>query len=118
MTEVAVEPGAGIGFGGTNARIAACEGGDITGFELVVTPTEPGEFFDWMARKLLDASHDGSQWLVAGFPGPVSPDGNGVGPLTNVSGMREERYDLRKQLADADPEVGARVGSGFRIARG
>ena len=113
MTEVAVEPGICIGFGGTNARMAGCENSDITGFESIVTPTEPGEFFGWMARSLLDASHAGRQWLVAGFPGPVSPDGNTVGPLTNVSGMREERYDLRERLVAADPAVERVLEEGF-----
>jgi predicted NBD/HSP70 family sugar kinase len=95
--------------------MAGCENGDITGFESVVTPTEPEEFFDWMARKLLDASHEGRQWLVTGFPGPVSPDGNEVGPLVNVAGMREERYDLRERLTDADPEVERVLDQGFTL---
>lgn len=115
MAEVPVEPGVSIGFGGTNARVAGCEGGDITGFESVTTPTEPDEFFSWMAQQLLDASHDGRQWLVAGFPGPVSQDGNRVGPLVNVSGMREQRYNLREQLTDADPEVERVLDQGFTL---
>lgn len=115
MAEVNVEPGICIGFGGTNARVANCEDGDILHFNSSVTPTEPDLFFDWMARKLLDASHDGNQWLVAGFPGPVSADGQIVGPLTNVSGMRKERYDLRKELTAADAEVEGVLDQGFML---
>lgn len=110
-----LEPGICIGFGGTQARMADCEAGDILRFNSIVTPTEPDALFSWMARNLLDASHDGKQWLVAGFPGPVSMDGQTVGPLTNVSGMREERYGLRGQLAAADPEVERVLDQGFTL---
>lgn len=115
MAEIELEAGVCIGFGGTNARLATCEGGDLINFNSVRTPTDPDEFFNWMARGLLEASHDGKEWLVAGFPGPVSPDGVHVGPLTNVSGMREERYDLREQLSAADPEVGRVLDQGFTL---
>ncbi len=110
-----LEPGICIGFGGTQARMADCEGGDILRFNSIVTPTEPDALFSWMARNLLDASHDGKEWLVAGFPGPVSMDGQTVGPLTNVAGMREERYGLRGQLAAADPEVERVLDQGFKL---
>jgi predicted NBD/HSP70 family sugar kinase len=113
MSEVAIDPGVCLGFGGTNARMASCADGDVLGFESMTTPTEPDQFFNWMARSLLDASHAGSSWLVAGFPGPVSPDGQTVGPFANVSGMREEQYDLRAQLAAADSEVENVLDQGF-----
>lgn len=111
--EVQVAPGYCLAFGGTNAREASCADGDIMGFNSVRTPTEPDLFFSWMARKLLDASHAGNAWLVAGFPGPVSPDGTIVGPLENVSGMRKEEYDLRRRLTAADPEVERVLEQGF-----
>jgi predicted NBD/HSP70 family sugar kinase len=113
VADVAVEAGVCIGLGGTNARVAGCEGGDITGFNSIVTPTEPDQFFGWLARNLLDASHEGSQWLVAGFPGPVSEDGRTVGPMANVAGMNRERYDIRGQLIAADSEVRRVLDQGF-----
>jgi predicted NBD/HSP70 family sugar kinase len=112
---ISVEAGTCLGFGGTNARIATCDGGDLLDFSSVETPTQPEQFFQWMARNLLDASHQGSAWLVAGFPGPVSPDGKIVGPLINVSGMRAEEYDLRDELAAADPEINRVLDQGFTL---
>ena len=112
---VELEAGTCLAFGGTNARMADCASGDIIGFSSVETPTRPKEFFQWMARNLLEASHRGSTWLVAGFPGPVSPDGQTVGPLVNVSGMREEEYDLGQELSSADPEVGRVLEQGFIV---
>lgn len=108
-----IEPGSCLAFGGTNARMADCVNGDIVGFSSVETPTQPKEFFQWVARNLLDASSRGNSWLVAGFPGPVSPDGQTVGPLVNVSGMREEEYVLARELSRADPEVERVIEQGF-----
>ena len=110
---VELEAGTCLAFGGTNARMADCVNGDIVGFSSVETPKQPHEFFQWMARNLLNASHRGSTWLVAGFPGPVSPDGQIVGPLVNVSGMREEEYELAWELGYADPEVERVLEQGF-----
>lgn len=111
--EVQIERGVCLGFGGSNARVATCADSDIYGFEAVETPSEPNLFFSWMARNLLNASHKGNGWLVAGFPGLVSPDGKLVGPLNNVSGMREEQYNLREQLVAADTEVERVIDQGF-----
>jgi predicted NBD/HSP70 family sugar kinase len=113
MSELAIDPGVCVAFGGTNARMAGCEGGEIVGFDSVPTPTEPAPFFSWMARSLLDAAHEGSSWMVAGFPGPVSADGRTVGPLVNVAGMKEEEYNLREQLVAADSEVARVLEQGF-----
>ena len=110
-----IDPGTCIGFGGTNARVAACEDGDISGFTSVETPNRPEQFFRWMARNLLNSSHEGGSWLVAGFPGPVSIDGAKVGPLVNVTGMKEEEYDLAAQLTAADSEVGRVLEQGFTL---
>jgi len=113
VTGVMIEAGVCLGFGGTNARMANCADGDVAGFRAIETPTEPEQFFEWMARSLLDASHEGNSWLVAGFPGPVSTDGNIVGPFVNVSGMREQEYDLRTELGKADPEIERVLEQGF-----
>ncbi len=105
MNTVPVEAGIVLGFGGTNARVGNAVEGDISGFTSVSTPDQPGEFFGWMARQVLSAADDGSNWLVGGFPGPVSPDGQLVGPMANVAGLANERYDLVAELAAADPAV-------------
>lgn len=109
----AVDPGVCLGFGGTNARMAVCAEGDVIDFESIPTPTEPAPFFEWMARKVLDAADSGNSWVVAGFPGPVSPDGRLIGPFENVSGMAKEQYDLRAQLTTADSEVEKILEQGF-----
>jgi predicted NBD/HSP70 family sugar kinase len=108
-----VEAGVCIGFGGTQARIASCAEGDIANFHSIDTPDSPKQFFQWMARGLLDSAHRGNSWLVAGFPGPVSPDGQIVGPMANVDGMTNVEYDLVAQLNAADPEVGRTIEQGF-----
>lgn len=113
MSSVDVDPGVCLAFGGTNARVATCIRGDIERFRADETPHQPEEFFRWMARSILNASHEGSGWVVAGFPGPVSPDGRIVGPLSNVAGMSEEEYDLRSELVAADPAIESLLDQGF-----
>jgi predicted NBD/HSP70 family sugar kinase len=102
-SSINIDSGIVLGFGGTNARAAVCREGDIEGFTSLPTPTQPREFFDWMARQVLQAAEAGNSWLVAGFPGPISPDGRLVGPMANVSGMTNSQYDLVEELAAADP---------------
>ncbi|HEX5797617.1 MAG TPA: ROK family protein [Candidatus Saccharimonadales bacterium] len=111
----ALEAGTCIAFGATNARVGHYEQGDIVDFQSVSTPDNPKEFFDWMATQTLEASERGSSWVVAGFPGPVSPDGKLVGPMPNVGGMSEGRYDLEASLRSADPAAGRLMEEGFRI---
>lgn len=113
VAEVAVPQGLCLGFGGTNARVAVCEQGDITGFHAEATPETPDVFFAWMARKMLQGAHEGNAWLVAGFPGPVSRDGRTVGPMVNVQGMRQEQYSLAERLDEADPAVSRLLDEGF-----
>lgn len=115
MPELAMEPGYCIGLGGTNARTAACFGGDITGFSFESTPGRPPEFFAWMARQLLDSAHSGSKWMVAGFPGPVNADGTLIGPMANVNGMKDETYDLLQELIYADSDVENAIEQGFML---
>lgn len=115
MVSTKVESGVCLGFGGTNARRAVCEDGDIKAFTSIETPTQPREFFGWMARQVLQASHDGHEWLVAGYPGPVSPDGKLVGPLANVAGMAQRRYDLREELNAQDSAVGKLLDENFLV---
>lgn len=104
-----------MGFGGTNARIGVSAGGDITGFKSIETPSDPEAFYGWMARQVLDAADAGNEWMVAGFPGPVSPDGKKVGPMPNIPGLAEGEYDLEAELAAADPAAARLVEQGFRI---
>jgi predicted NBD/HSP70 family sugar kinase len=115
MAEVGpeVEPGVCLAFGGTNARIAGCEDGDIYNFNIVPTPKQPKAFYEWMARKLLLASHAGNEWMVAGFPGLVSEDGQFVGPMQNVRGMAKRKFNLIEKLSAADPEVERVISQGF-----
>lgn len=104
-----------LGFGGTNARRAISVQGDIESFTSVTTPEEPREFFGWMARQVLSASEAGHGWLVAGFPGPVSVDGKLVGPMANISGLSNRRYDLKEELVVADPATGRLLDEGFDL---
>ncbi len=115
MKTVDVESGVCLGFGGTNARRAVCESGDVSDFTSIETPTKPREFFGWMARQALQAAHDGHGWMVAGYPGPVSSDGKLVGPLANVAGMRNKQYTLREELAGADPAAARLLDEGFAL---
>jgi predicted NBD/HSP70 family sugar kinase len=115
MSEITLEPGYCIGLGGTNARTAACDSGDILKFSVESTPARPPEFFAWMARQLLVSAHNGSNWMVAGFPGPVSPDGQHIGPMANVQGMKEKTYSLQAELVAADSDVQNAFDQGFKL---
>lgn len=115
MSEVNLEQGVCLAFGGTNAREAVCVNGDIEHFRTTGTPAEPNEFFGWMARRVLQAADDGGNWVVAGFPGLVSADGKLVGPLANVSGMADRQYDLQTELTTADPAVERLLEEGFTL---
>lgn len=115
MSSIANETGIVLGFGGSNARVGTAELSDITKFESVPTPDQPKEFFGWMARQTLNAADQGAQWLVAGFPGLVTPDGKLVGPMVNVSGLAKKQYDLPKELNAADPAIGRLLETGFPL---
>jgi predicted NBD/HSP70 family sugar kinase len=110
-----VGQGVCLGFGGTNARVAACIDGDIEGFAAVPTAKRPQPFFKWMSRQVLQAAHDGNQWVVAGFPGPVSEDGTLIGPMQNVEGMSRRQFNLVERLTKADPAVGEILDEGFNL---
>jgi predicted NBD/HSP70 family sugar kinase len=115
MNAVATETGVVLGFGGTNARVGVCHEGDVQGFTSIETPEHPREFFGWMARQVLGAADMGNNWLVAGFPGPVSPDGTMAGPMANVPGLAKEQYHLARELTAADPAVGRLLQEGFTL---
>lgn len=115
MNAVSVESGVILGFGGTNARIGTSSEGDVRGFSTISTPQQPKEFFSWMARQVLDAAAGGNHWLVAGFPGPVSPDGRLVGPMANVPGLTDARYDLIQELSAVDSAVGQLLDDNFSL---
>jgi predicted NBD/HSP70 family sugar kinase len=102
VESVELESGVCLGFGATNARRAVCEDGDIQEFASIETPIHPELFFDWMSRQLLDAANEGHEWLVAGFPGPVTPDGTHIGPMANVPGLSARRYNLWSELTKRD----------------
>ncbi len=104
-----------LGFGGTNARYGVAHEGDISGFDFIATPSRPDEFFGWMARKVFDAADAGHEWLVAGFPGPVSANGQFVGPMINVNGLDNQRYDLGQELTNSDEAIPSLVSQGFSI---
>ncbi len=117
MSEINVTNGACIAFGGSNARTGEWVNGDVVNFQSVDTPSMPSEFFGWMARGVLDAADKGANWLVAGYPGPVTPDGKTVGPFNNIAGLREQEsgFDLAAELDRADPAAGRLFESGFVI---
>lgn len=106
MRNIQVDPGFVLGFGGTNARTAVSSDGDIEKFKSTATPDKPTGFFAWTARQILDAAHDGSNWVVAGFPGLVSPDGKIIGPMENVQGLEKKQYDFMAELIAADSAMG------------
>lgn len=112
---VSVDAGAVIGFGGTNARMAYSHDGDISGFVSAETPVKPAEFFGWMARNVLEAAESGRTWMVAGFPGPVTPDGTKVGPMANVDGLKTRQHNLFQELSAADPAVGRALEKDFTL---
>jgi predicted NBD/HSP70 family sugar kinase len=68
-----------------------------------------------MARQTLDAAEAGHEWLVAGYPGPVSPDGKKVGPLTNVPGLARSEFNVSEEMAAVEPALGRLIESGFMI---
>jgi len=111
MSEVLVEQGVVLGFGGSNARRAVSKAGDISKFASVDTPKRPKAFFGWMGRQLLEAADAGAKWVVAGYPGPVSPDGKLIGPFKNIPGLKGARYDLAARLGAVDPAVGRLLAS-------
>jgi predicted NBD/HSP70 family sugar kinase len=111
MSEVSVEQGIVLGFGGTNARRARNQSGEIFDFAAVDTPTQPKAFFDWMAGQLLHAADAGNKWVVAGYPGPVSADGTMIGPFKNVPGLSRAQYNLPEELTAADPAAGRLLAS-------
>lgn len=98
-----LETGTCIAFGGTNARVGQYVEGDVINFHSTDTPPEPKDFFAWMTREVLEASGRGDSWVVAGFPGPVTSDGTMVGPMENVPGLRDKRYNIADEMIGADP---------------
>jgi hypothetical protein len=84
-------------------------------FKAESTPARPPEFFAWMARQLLDSAHSGSSWMVAGFPGPVTGNGEIIGPMANVKGMDEKTYNLRAELVAADSDVENALDQGYKL---
>lgn len=115
MSKVSLESGVVLGFGGTNARVGKCSEGDVVGFTSESTPQHSQEFFGWMARQVLSAADDGNAWLVAGFPGPVSPDGQFVGPVVNVPGLANDQHNIKHELTAADPAAGKLLDEGFTL---
>lgn len=106
MTEFAHGDGSCLGFGATNARVGHLVDGQLEFSGPAETPSNPAEFADWMARQVLQASHQGDNWVVAGFPGPVNADGTKVGPFANVHGMKDARYNLYADMVAAEPALG------------
>ena len=115
MPDVVVESGVVLGFGGTNARFGVAEKGDITGFTSISTPPKSREFFGWMANQILDATEAGHSWMVAGFPGPVTPDGELIGPFENVPGLSDRQYKLTEELTAADAAAERILSEGFKV---
>ena len=106
MSEVSVDQGVVLGFGGSNARRAVNKDGDIFNFTSIDTPTHPEDFFGWMGTQLLEAAEAGNNWVVAGYPGPVSADGKLVGPFKNIPGLHDKQHELEAELAATDAAVG------------
>src|SRR4051794_11727972 len=104
-TNIELGQGFCLALGGTNAREASVGNGDLTGYQSVATPHSTDDFFGWMANRILNASQSGAEWTVAGFPGPVSKQGNQtyIGPMANIPGLADKMYDLEAALGQADP---------------
>lgn len=115
MSELDLGPGTCLAFGGTNARVGLLADGDIVDYRCKDTPSDPYEFASWMARQTLEASGRGDEWVVAGFPGAVTPDGSLVGPMPSVGGMKDRQFDLGHEMTVADPAVGRLFEEGFTL---
>lgn len=115
MQTIDVDPGMVMGLGGTNARVGLSVEGDVQDFTSVRTPSEPQEFFDWMAKQVLTAADQGNSWVVVGLPGPVSEDGTLVGPMANVPGLSQQQYALKDELLAVDTAVGDLLDDGFNL---
>lgn len=109
------EAGVCIAFGGTNARSASCVDNDIVGMTSEPTPVKHDEFMGWTARKLLNAAHGGAEWAVIGLPGPVTRDGQCIGPFENVVALKDRNYNLMAELTEADPAVSRIADEGFKV---
>ena len=117
MNSLEIGKGYCLAFGGTNARAAYINKGEITNYRNESTPHSTDDFFRWMAKRILEASDSGANWAVAGFPGPVSIVGDRllIGPMANVPGLSKESYDLKEMLMKADPACYTLFEEGFRI---
>jgi predicted NBD/HSP70 family sugar kinase len=113
------EIGSGVvlGLGASNARYAPVVNGDVVRAEFSKDPTpqSPKAFFAWFAHKIMDAADEGHEWLVGGFPCPISPDGSVMGPLSNVKGMKRNTFNVFERLEAVDPEVARLREQGFLI---
>ena len=106
-----------LGIGGTNARVAFCENGDVNGLAMEKTPAESKKFFAWMADEIINAAEDGAKWVVIGVPGIVNEvgDKHSVGPLVNVPGLSDRSHVLEDELALARSEIRTLMQQGFTI---
>jgi predicted NBD/HSP70 family sugar kinase len=115
MASPEIGTGVVLGLGATNARYGMFEHGEVYSSTTIPTPQDPEEFFGWMTRQALDAAHQGHSWLVAGFPGPVSPDGTNIGPMENVPGVGDETHHLLDKLVETDSAMTSLLEAGFRV---
>jgi predicted NBD/HSP70 family sugar kinase len=115
--ENSIPDGLCLGFGATNARVAAVRGGEVHDIVSEPTPSNPDEFFGWMARRILKSADAGAEWVVAGFPGPVYPEGGHtyVGPFANIPALSKAAYLLNPELYGADRAYGRLISSGFKL---
>lgn len=115
MTGEALGSGVVLGFGGTNARFGVAQDGELYRVNSIPTPENPDEFFGWMAQQVLESADWGHKWVVAGLPGPVSPNGLEVGPMTNVPGLASRRYNLTDELVSADSAMAELLRGDFSV---
>ena len=115
MSPETINTGRILGVGGSNARVATYDNGDILEFASAPTPQDTEGFFQWLAGQVLLAADKGSSWVVAGFPGPVSADGAWIGPMANVPGLASGRHNVADKLTAVDPAVGRLFAQKFRL---
>ncbi len=109
MKTVMVENGVCFSITTDEIKVATCYGEAVENVEVVPIPTKyprKREFFRLLANRTLRAATEDAQWVVAGWPGPVSADGSLVGPLVNMHGMTQHRsYDVERILAEHEPRL-------------
>lgn len=106
MSNFDIEPGVVLAVGGTNSRYGRANHGDIEQFTSIPTPGDiQNRFVGWVAEQVDAAANAGHSWLVAGYAGPVSSDGQVIGPMANVKCLEKTSIDIVEGIKKFDPAI-------------